>query len=137
MSKVREAGKTAVYLSNLKQIGISNTLYITHNNNFFPTNRLRPTNPVRNISWDTSLGKYDEPELDLNSTNPVFHPIKKLYYCPGNEVERWNGSTRPRTYAMNINRSQANGSQRGIGSAHNNLPSRSILEVEAPASTIA
>lgn len=137
MSKAREVSKTAVCLSNLKQVGVSNTLYITHNNNFFPTNRLRPTNPVRNISWDTYLSKYDGRELDLNNTNPAYHPIEKIYHCPSDNVERWNGSTRPRTYAMNINRSQANGSQRGIGSAWNNIPSKSMLEVAAPDSTIA
>ncbi|MCM8534212.1 MAG: prepilin-type N-terminal cleavage/methylation domain-containing protein [Lentisphaeraceae bacterium] len=138
LTQAREKSFMTVCLSNQRQIGIANMMYVSKNNNNFPTNRIRLTSPLREISWDTNLSKYDGRDLTFGAANSLaYSPIEKLYHCPADTIQRWNNSTRPRTYAMNINGSNENGTQLGIGSAHNNLPSKSLLEISSPSDTIA
>ena len=91
----REAAKSAVCKSNLKQIGILVTFYESDSDGYFPAHGL--DSPWR-ITWDDKLGSYDGRDLTRQQMTAGkldasdFNNNPGVYACPSDDVERLFGA---------------------------------------------
>ena len=144
LGNAREKAKTAVCMSNLKQINFASTTYSMKNNNFFPNT----DKSVGYISWDDHLAGYDG-RTPLSYADKIASALPaayeeniEIYRCPSSPDfldhpyfnDTLNGFMR--TYAINqlsgnnksLGVSRTNGQVLNIAQATN--PSNSILYVE-------
>ena len=125
LGKAREKARIAVCLNNLKQIGISNYLYLDDNDGYFPVAK-----NTSGYGWDDLLGSYDGRKLSdsqMLSGGRWGHASTDLpggtdhgesYRCPLDD--RTNGNYILKTYAptqcggINLTTSAEYASRRGI-----------------------
>lgn len=144
LGKAREKAKTAVCMSNLKQISFASTAYSMKNNNFFPNT----DNSVGYISWDDHLAGYDGraplsyADKTASALPAGYQENIGIYRCPSSPdfLDHWyfndNLNGFMRTYAINQSKDGDNrfgGVSEGnstLNIAQATSPSNSILYLE-------
>ena len=84
LSEARARGKSAVCISNLKQIGITNYNYSSDENNSFPTGLID--------NGDGSFNQDHDPDGYENGLMPYLGYAAKTFECPGFERGNFAGS---------------------------------------------
>ena len=100
LSKAREKAKTAVCMSNLKQIGFAFMNYTSKNNGQIPINKDISSGKER--TWDDHLAGYDGREVpDDKLDGWIPHSYKfDQYICPADTSPKHNARHK-RSYSIN------------------------------------
>ncbi len=100
LGKAKERALRINCVSNLKQVGIGILVYASDNDDRFPRNRFRDTNPTQ-YTYEAArldVSPYSFHNLGLLWTNKVIADAK-LFYCPSGKktVSNWNYETYTKT----------------------------------------
>ena len=140
LQKAREAAKTAVCLSNLKQISTAQIQYIGRNNQHFTPSSLAGKN--NHVSYDDLLSEYLEIKMTMaqkrgtlrwSSSPKILKTFKDYFTCPNDTIDpgaKWGDDFQRRSYSFN----GAKGSGR-VGLGYNGW-SRVVSSVTDPSNTI-
>lgn len=99
VGKVRENGRQAVCVSNLRQIMGATLLYSQDNNGAMPL-VVGPASLGESRRWATQIQPYLNPMAEARSIDPM-----SVFRCPGDEVERTSAAAADSTwcsYGLNI-----------------------------------
>ncbi len=98
LKNAREAAQKAACINNLKQLGISITLYVDDNNGSYPYTRKVTNSDI--ISWDDLIAGYDGRDsmtlAEMKGGTVVEYPV---YKCPVDKIPGNNGGPK-RSYGI-------------------------------------
>ncbi|MCM8532082.1 MAG: type II secretion system GspH family protein [Lentisphaeraceae bacterium] len=133
LSKARKSAMIAVSVSNMKQLGVAQALYVLGNKDRFITSRY-PTQV--NIAWDDMMNDllgFNMTQSEIASDAPAWRDTFKVLQCPLDEVTRTNSNYFKRTYELN---GYSSGSSPRIFQYGTTL-SMFVAEIDLPSETIA
>jgi hypothetical protein len=138
LSKAKAKAKTAVCMSNMKQIGFAFMNYTSKNNGQIPINYEVSSGKER--TWDDQLAAYDGrevPSANLDGWIPHSYNFDQ-YICPADETQK-HAARHKRSYSISHGVKNPNASKkRGISHSSNSGGwSMKMMKISIPSDTIA